>query len=87
MATRSKARCTSCGRFKGSSDPRNVKEIEKFLKKKSKEAKMKKKDRLTGSRSYTKYVRKQGKPRSRSQCCAGKGHRGRVKKKKCCEIL
>lgn len=87
MRTRSKAKCSNCGRFKGADNPRNVKQIEKFLKRKSKEAKLRRKDRLTGSHSYIQYVRKQGTPRSKTECCAGKGHRGRVKKKKCCEIL
>lgn len=89
MATKSKTCCGSCGKFKNStSDPRNEKAVEKFLKKKSMEAKMKKDDRLTGSQSYTNYSKKQGSTRSKGECCLGKGHRGRLKKeKKCCEIL
>ncbi|CAG4950587.1 unnamed protein product [Colias eurytheme] len=88
MATRSKAKCGSCGKMKGSSDPRNVKAVEKFLKEKSKEAKLRKKDSLTGSRSYVNYAKKKGHPRQESDCCYGKGHRGRVTKgKKCCTIL
>ncbi|CAH2091318.1 unnamed protein product [Euphydryas editha] len=70
MATKSKTSCGSCGKFKNTtSDPRNVKAVEKFLKKKSKEAKMKKKDRLTGSQSYTNYSKKQGSTRSKAECC------------------
>lgn len=87
MSTRSKAKCNKCGKYKGENNPRNVKAVEKFLKRKSKELKMRKKDRLTGSHSYTKYVRKKGSKRSVTHCCAGKGHRGRVKRPGKCEIL
>lgn len=86
MSTRSKAKCSSCGKSKSASNPRSVAAVEKFLKKKSKEAKMRKKDRLTGSHSYLNYTRRQGSTLSKSECCLGKGHRGRLKKKKC-EIL
>ncbi|CAH0729607.1 unnamed protein product, partial [Brenthis ino] len=59
MATRPKASCASCGKFgTKTSDPRNVKSVEKFLKEKSKEAKMKKKDRLKGTNSYANYMKK-----------------------------
>jgi hypothetical protein len=86
MATRSKTKCSSCGKFKGAGNPRKVSAVQKFLKRKSKEAKMRKKDRLTGSHTYLKHVRSKGKRRSQTDCCAGRGHRGRVKKGKC-EIL
>ncbi|CAG9561055.1 unnamed protein product [Danaus chrysippus] len=89
MSTRSKSKCGSCGKFKTkNSDARSVKSVEKFLKRKSKEAKMQKKDRLTGSKSYENYLRKKGSAKEKTDCCAGKGHRGRLKRgKKCCEIL
>ncbi|CAF4866034.1 unnamed protein product [Pieris macdunnoughi] len=87
MSTRSKAKCGSCGKLK-SSDPRSVKEVEKFLSRKSKEAKMRKNDQLTGSKSYLNYTKKKGSPRSDADCCLGKGHRGRVSRdRKCCAIL
>lgn len=88
MSTRSRSKCGTCGKFKAKcSNPRNVKAVEKFLKRKSKEAKMRKKDRLQGKHTYLKYTRKQGSKRSKIDCCAGRGHRGRLKRKKCCEIL
>lgn len=89
MATKAKSTCSSCGKFKTkTSDPRNVKSVEKFLKQKSKEAKMQKNDRLTGGHSYLDYTKKKGSPRSETECCAGKGHRGRLRRrKKCCTIL
>lgn len=87
MSTRSKSKCASCGKFKGAANPRNVSAVEKFLKQKSKESKMSKKDRLSGSHTYLNYTRKKGSPRSKNDCCAGKGHRGRLKRKGCCEIL
>lgn len=86
MSTRSKSKCANCGKFKGSSNPRNVSAVERFLKRKSKEIKMRKKDRLSGSHSYLKYTRRKGTPRKSTDCCAGHGHRGRLKRK-CCEIL
>ncbi|CAG9793767.1 unnamed protein product [Diatraea saccharalis] len=70
MATRSKTKCSSCGKFKGAANPRSVPSVQKFLKRKSKESKMRKQDRLTGSNSYTKYKRRQGKRRSSTDCCA-----------------
>lgn len=84
MSTKSKSRCSTCGKFRSSTkNPRNVSAVEKFLKRKSRESKMRKKDRLKGSHSYLKYTRGKGSVRSRSSCCAGKGHRGRLKRKKC----
>lgn len=88
MRTRSKAKCASCGKFTCKpSDARSVAAVDKFLKRKSTEIKMRKKDRLTGSQSYLKYQRKQGTVRSREDCCAGRGHRGRLKRKGCCTII
>lgn len=92
MATRSKSKCSSCGKSNGgccASKPNSVAAVDKFLKRKSKESKMRKKDRLTGSHSYLKYTRKKGKPRASTECCAGKGHRGRLKRRCCakCVIL
>ncbi|CAK1556129.1 unnamed protein product [Leptosia nina] len=75
MATRSKSKCASCGKLKGASDPRSVKAVEKFLSRKSKEAKMRKNDRLKGSNSYLNYTRKKGSPRSEEACCRGKAAR------------
>lgn len=86
MSTRSKSKCASCGKS-GGANPRKVSKIQKCLKRKSKEAKMRKKDRICGKHQYLKYQRRKGKPRSSKECCAGKGHRGRLKRKKCCEIL
>lgn len=89
MSTRSKLKCASCNKFNSSStsNPRNVKEVEKFLKRKSKEARMRKRDTLEHTHSYLDYTRKKGTPRSKTDCCAGHGHRGRLKKRKCCVIL
>lgn len=84
MATRSKAKCGNCGKCKGCKNKKDP--VQKFLKRKSKENRMKKKDRLTGSHSYLKYTRKKGSKRKSSDCCAGHGHRGRLKRG-CCEIL
>ncbi|VVC91217.1 unnamed protein product [Leptidea sinapis] len=52
MDNRSKASCGSCGKFKGASNPRNVKKVQSYLKDKSKQARLRNKDSETGSRSY-----------------------------------
>lgn len=89
LAVRSKARCATCGKFQTKNkDPRKVSNVTKFLKEKSKVTKMKKRDRLKGSHSYLEYTRKKGSIRDSTDCCAGHGHRGRLKKKyRKCEIL
>lgn len=90
LSTRSKAKCSTCAKFgnKSVSDARSSKAVQKYLKVKSKENKLKRNDRLTGQKSYLKYKRKQGRKRSKVECCAGRGHRGRLKTGKgCCEIL
>lgn len=89
MSSRSKASCArSCGKYKG--DPRSVRKVEKYLKRKSRELRMRQRDRLTGGHSYLRYTRRKGTPRAKQACCAGKGHRGRLKRSccsRCCEIL
>lgn len=88
LSTRAKTTCKQCGKYKGSHKPRNVSNIEKFLSVKSKEARMRKRDRLKGTHLYLKYVRRKGSRKSKTDCCAGHGHRGRLKRAgKCCEIL
>lgn len=81
MQSRPKS-CASLGQYKGP-DNKNIKNeraVEEYLKRKSKENEMKRKDRLKGTNTFRQYQKKQGKPRAATQCCAGKGHRGRLKK-------
>lgn len=87
MRTRSKSSGGSCSNCPSCSSTKSNKAVKKFLKRKSKEAKLRKKDRLKGTNKYLKYQRKKGKPRASKVCCEGKGHRGRMKRKKCCTIL
>lgn len=82
LATQSKKTCGSCGKFNKQNvkDPRKTATIKKFLKRKSQEGKLKKEDRLTGSHKLLAYTRKQGSAKPDKDCCAGHGHRGRLKK-------
>lgn len=90
MSTRSKSSCKTCSLSKcnGCRKDYKKKSVDKFLKEKSREAKMKREDRLKGTRKFEKYSKTKGRRRSQTDCCQGKGHRGRVKAPvKCCEIL
>lgn len=82
MATRSKAKCGGCGKFhdKNAPDPRSEVVVQKYLKRKSKEASLKRRDMLEGSHTYLAYSRSKGTPKASVDCCAGHGHRGRVKR-------
>lgn len=88
MATRSKTKCNTCGKVKTlSTEKQRVAHVEKYLKRKSKERKMRKKDRLQGSNTYLKYTRSKGSRKSKIDCCAGHGHRGRLKRPFRCKCV
>ncbi|XP_047993824.1 keratin-associated protein 4-6-like [Leguminivora glycinivorella] len=81
MATRSKTPCGSCDKFGGQniSNPRKAALIQKYLNRKSRESRKRSQDRLKETHSCSEYQRRQGSQRSQAQCCAGQGHRGRVR--------
>lgn len=74
---------------KRTNSSRSVAAVERFLMEKRKQERLKEIDATTGTRYYERYMRKKGRVRNvTSVCCQGKGHRGRLKKKKkICTIL
>ncbi|XP_049874779.1 uncharacterized protein LOC126372890 [Pectinophora gossypiella] len=81
MATRARrGPCHGCGKFNGENtdNPRKVEVIQEYLARKSYEADLKRYDKLEGTHALLDYQRKIGNQRDQVECCAGKGHRGRV---------
>lgn len=88
METRSKTSCSGCNKFvQKTNSSRSIAAVERFLMEKRKQARLKEIDATTGTRYYERYMRKKGRVRMEATCCQGKGHRGRLKKKKFCNIL
>lgn len=84
MATRARSECTECGRMKRrrlDSERERTEHVKKYLRRKRREAKMRRSDALKGTHSYLKYTRTLGSRKSDNLCCAGHGHRGRLKRR------
>lgn len=87
MHTRARTTCSDCRACKDTY-VRRTRKVRRFLRTKAKESRLKRYDRMHGTRRYEFYRRRQGtKLRRGDPCCQGKGHRGRMQKRRCCTIL
>ena len=86
MATRPRSECTECGRMKKrrvNTERERREHVKRYLRRKRREARMRRNDALKGTHSYLAYTRKLGARKIEEDCCAGHGHRGRLKRRGC----